>query len=214
MIMSTSFKRAYKACDRCRKNKSKCEVDPGGSACIRCVREQKQCVFPAQRSTKRVKRSDRQDQNAQESNATVNDSGGVHALDQPREPTVQVHAAETLASTWQTSQNPEQSDLRSQGYQNQSPHVSVPSLENQVLTTFVTTSRDAIDLLFRAAEQQDSDSSEPRPASEGGVHDDAIGSIGMPSPGLASSETVSLWSQHRFVRQGWFTPLEAISYVT
>lgn len=88
------------------------------------------------------------------------------------------------------------------------------NLQNDVLQAFVTSSSDAIGLLFRAAEHNDSDGSEgqaaidvqclPEVQSEG---------YSMPSPAVASNETLSLWAQHRFVRQGWFTPREAISYV-
>ena len=52
------YKRAYKACEGCRKAKSKCELQPALSdhpSCIRCHREQRPCVFPLQRSTKRAK---------------------------------------------------------------------------------------------------------------------------------------------------------------
>lgn len=55
------YKRAYKACESCRKGKSRCEVDPTlpDTSCIRCRRERRQCVFPAQRSTKRAKTAKR-----------------------------------------------------------------------------------------------------------------------------------------------------------
>lgn len=53
--MTTPFKRAYKACEVCRKNKAKCEIESAATSCLRCQREQKDCVFPAQRSTKRAK---------------------------------------------------------------------------------------------------------------------------------------------------------------
>lgn len=88
------------------------------------------------------------------------------------------------------------------------------NLQNDVLQTFVTSSSDAIGLLFRAADQNDSDGSEGQamgisPHLAEGQSD----GNSMPSPAIASNETLSLWAHHRFVRQGWFTPREAISYV-
>lgn len=51
------FKRTYKACENCRITKSKCErVD--GTLCLKCQREQRECVFPPRRSTKRQKLGD------------------------------------------------------------------------------------------------------------------------------------------------------------
>ncbi|KIX05976.1 uncharacterized protein Z518_03950 [Rhinocladiella mackenziei CBS 650.93] len=52
-----SFKRTYKACEACRKTKAKCERDEYSQSCFKCRREQRECIFPAQRSTKRAKRA-------------------------------------------------------------------------------------------------------------------------------------------------------------
>lgn len=87
-------------------------------------------------------------------------------------------------------------------------------LQSDVLQTFVTSSRDAVGLLFRAAEQNDSDSSDEQSGLDNARQENMLGSVySMPSPALASNETLSLWEKHRFVRQGWFTPREAVSYI-
>lgn len=88
------------------------------------------------------------------------------------------------------------------------------NLQSDVLRTFVTSSSDAVGLLFKAAEQNNSDSSDEHAESDDIRQNDMPGSVySMPSPALASNETLSLWEQHRFVRQGWFTSREAVSYI-
>ena len=85
--------------------------------------------------------------------------------------------------------------------------------ENQVLTTLVTTSKDAIHLLFRAADHQDLDSSDRHATPNDEFHDEVGGSVNMLSPVLASNETLALWSQHHFAKPRWFTPRKAVSYI-
>lgn len=95
----------------------------------------------------------------------------------------------------------------------QTAHAPI-NLQSDVIQTFVTSSSDAIGLLFRAAEQNDSESSEDHTNWNYPLQDEHQGSVySMPSPALASNETLNLWAQHRFVRQGWFTEREAISYI-
>lgn len=50
-----SFKRTYKACQACRRTKARCERAENSHSCFKCLREGKECLFPAQRSTKRAK---------------------------------------------------------------------------------------------------------------------------------------------------------------
>lgn len=47
------YSRAYKACIPCRKTKARCELAADSEPCIKCKRELKECVFTAERSTKR-----------------------------------------------------------------------------------------------------------------------------------------------------------------
>lgn len=53
----SGFKRTYKACEACRRTKAKCVRDELSQVCFKCKREQRECVFPAARSTKRAKLS-------------------------------------------------------------------------------------------------------------------------------------------------------------
>ena len=49
----TKWKRGYKACLNCRSRKIKCDLgpydDPHPPPCLRCKREQRECIFPARR---------------------------------------------------------------------------------------------------------------------------------------------------------------------
>jgi hypothetical protein len=55
------FKRAYKACESCRVSKARCEREEE-NLCARCRREGRECIFPAQRSSKRKRERARQDE--------------------------------------------------------------------------------------------------------------------------------------------------------
>lgn len=218
--MKTPFKRAYKACDRCRKNKSKCELDPSAASCTRCVREQIECNFPAQRSVKRVKISPdprvmtearSEDTQLTSTQDRMSKSSQRHEIGTSVQQISSNKSSQTAHELWRPT------DVENQGTLSVTEDLDVQGSSNlprQVLNTLVTNSRDAIDLLFTAADQNDSDNSDPLAASDEGAQDEILGSvISMSSPGLASNETLGLWAQHRFVRQGWFTPREAISYI-
>ncbi|KAH9230331.1 hypothetical protein K456DRAFT_55438 [Colletotrichum gloeosporioides 23] len=45
-----NFRRTYKACKLCRRKKIRCITDGPGKSCMRCKRELRECIFPAERS--------------------------------------------------------------------------------------------------------------------------------------------------------------------
>lgn len=109
-------------------------------------------------------------------------------------------------------------------------HTRPGDLHTDMVKTFVTSSSDAMGLLFQAAEQNDSDSDtddgarnarETGPASAarrlGEDFSDAATSPWMSTeaqlPPQLTKETLALWNKHRFVVQGWFSAFEAISYI-
>jgi len=90
------------------------------------------------------------------------------------------------------------------------------------MQTLGSPSSDAMALLFSAAEHIESEDSEEQQAhgiggqygqttsgKEGDTTSPAMVSISSHIP----QELLDLWTQNRFVRQGWFTPHEAIAYV-
>ncbi|KAK5175797.1 uncharacterized protein LTR77_000937 [Saxophila tyrrhenica] len=62
--------RAYKACDVCRKRKSRCTVGSGATKCQRCLREGRACVFPEHRYKQKPRR-------ARQSRETSNHSASI-----------------------------------------------------------------------------------------------------------------------------------------
>jgi hypothetical protein len=107
-----------------------------------------------------------------------------------------------------------------QNVQLRSPALNTGRLHDQVVQTVVASSSDAVGLLFRAANATDSEGSgeaDDQNAPEIGFQSSTT-ATDIQSPSLNIREPVSadlldLWNQHRFVRQGWFTAREAVSYV-
>lgn len=103
-----------------------------------------------------------------------------------------------------------------------SPSTRDVVLSKNLAKTMVTSSRDAIGLLFEAADQNeddfrsDNDETMPTPTAS---RDNLSGATSpymhfdAQLPPQLSQETLALWNRHRFVVQGWFTALEAISYL-
>lgn len=217
------FKRAYKACEACRRSKSRCELNGDSSVCTRCVRERRECVFPSTRSSKRARRTD--------------GSSGRRRLQQVDKGRQRSSNARATPSSPQTSRSRSTGDPATDAGE-QDTHGRMPeatqlnrpaNLHRGVVQTFVTSSTDAMGLLFQAAEQNDSDSDTDQdatnsghghlPASSRRLGDDLSDTA---SPYMSSEtqlpphltkETLALWNQHRFVLQGWFSAFEAISYL-
>lgn len=187
------YQRAYKACLRCRQTKAKCEPHLNSQSCTKCSRESRVCEFPSERFAKKRKT---------ETRASLA-SGPI--------PTARQSHHSHVTSP-QEADDPPREDDTSHNY------------EDEVVDTVVTTSTDALGLLFRAAEQQASKTNREH------GHDPSPDSGRSNLPGIQSSETYpatipiswlssastsefELWNQHSFVRQGYFSAVEAITYV-
>jgi hypothetical protein len=203
------FKRAYKACEACRRTKNKCEVTGDSVACTRCVRERRECVFPLTRSNKRARRS------------SFDQSSGNNVSSAP---SARMSQSGPISGTAAGSVEHEQRAMPDRAQQ-----ARPDDLQTEVVKTFVTSSNDAMGLLFQAA-QNDSDSDTDRDAfngrdgnsmntfqRRGDDFSDAATSPWISSeaqlPPQLTRETLAVWNKHRFVMQGWFSAFEAISYV-
>lgn len=219
------FKRAYKACEACRRTKGKCELDGDASVCTRCVRERRECVFPLTRSNKRARLADdppsrrTTQQSRMDMNPTAaNDDAGPPPTRAPRVASTS-HAPASSAEQGRPGTMPE-------GTQGTRPG----DLHTDVVKTFVTSSTDAMGLLFQAADGNDSDSDTDRDSANvrdgmlpglsrrlGDDLSDTATSPWMSSeaqlPPQLTKETLAVWNKHRFVVQGWFSAFEAISYL-
>ena len=98
---------------------------------------------------------------------------------------------------------------------------STADYDSAVVRTVVSSSNDALGLLFKAAEQPDDSDDSGDPIQPPGRRDSSRyapnatpTSTLLPSTlSRPSKETMGLWKQHLFVRQGWFSAVEAITYV-
>jgi hypothetical protein len=99
------------------------------------------------------------------------------------------------------------------------------NIGKDVMRTVVASSKDALGLLFRAAEQQDaSDDALEHPERRSSLHANdspasALTSGAVPAPFPASAlssptqAVIDIWDTFRFIRQGWFSPREAVTYI-
>lgn len=221
---AAGFKRAYKACEGCRQTKSRCELTRDSSACARCVRERRECIFPLTRSNKRarhahdssIRRPSQPVDPRRNADPSLHDGTSVRTSHSGSAGDVGDRTGEQAARTPMPGEEPQQT--------------RPADLRTDVVKTFVTSSTDAMGLLFQAAEQNDSDSDTDRDAShvrDGGLRgasrrlgddfSEAATSPWMsseaPLPPQLTKETLALWNKHRFVAQGWFSAFEAISYI-
>lgn len=196
------YKRSYMACIRCRQTKAKCEISPDSSSCVKCLRERRECVFTAERSTKKRKYSLADGGslghiNGRRSTSTTSVSSPVKAED------VQPPRSEPRPS------QPNRRETGGSGY------------ESDVVRTVVATSHDALGLLFKAVEQQEADegrNSRSAPDLNGDDSPATVSSIrGLPiTPSTlvaSTSRVLDLWRKHRFVKYGWLSAQEAATYV-
>jgi hypothetical protein len=87
------------------------------------------------------------------------------------------------------------------------------------METVVSCSKDALGLFFKAAEQQDADDLEADQqdhspvtplTNPSTVNFNPLSPVRLSEP---SQEAIDLWNRHRFVRQGWFSAREAVTYI-
>lgn len=224
-------KRAYKACESCRKNKAKCVMSSQGEDCVKCRREGRECVFPLHRSSKRRRLSsvgevagvgDRDSPRSQYTTLLQSENGTTHTTDPGLSRQI------TNVNQNNSSQHPQAETSHGQvedraSLGNESSFTG--DLGAEVVQTVVTSSRDAIGLLFKAAARDSTDGQDADDDdNEGVVGDETRGVGGILSPYATpdqnssrsrsiSPELLALWNKHRFVRQGWFTAYEAIAFV-
>lgn len=201
-----------------------------GEDCIKCRREGRECVFPLHRSSKRRRLSsvgevagvgDRDSPRSQYTSLLQSENGTTHTTDPglSRETTnVNQHSSSQLPlAETSHAQVEDRASLRNEAS-------FTGDLGAEVVQTVVTSSRDAIGLLFKAAARESTDGQDADDDDEGVIGDEARDAGGILSPYATpdqnasrsrsiSPELLALWDKHRFVRQGWFTAYEAIAFV-
>lgn len=216
--------RAYKACISCRKRKAKCDLaGRDGPPCARCRRELRECVFSAERTApKRRRVDDDDDERSSPRGSSSRDNPAVYgplsgdiaaqARAQETPPGQTQHVAGTHRSppTWADGSS---FRAREEGF---------PDLARSVMTTVVSNGNDALNLLFQAATGAHEDCTTPaepqrqvNPGSDSGLGSGSrvrVDSQSLPTPSL-SEDVVKLWKSSKFVRMGWLSPQECITYL-
>ncbi|KFY81322.1 hypothetical protein V500_11530 [Pseudogymnoascus sp. VKM F-4518 (FW-2643)] len=239
------FKRAYKACVRCRMSKAKCELlQPADNSlplgpCIRLPSTDQS------RTGENVPNSDDDDNqsrgqdfqssfdhNPQPPHNRQESQGSPRSNWLNASPVIQPHkSAEADGSDSELTSAPNR--LRRQSM------IQRSVLSNRVMRTVVSSSNDALGLLFEAVEQQqngsfsdglqalgtntdggypDGSHSSHHPAQHISPHS-SMSTASKPGPILqeqlssVTPEILRLWNRCRFVKQGWFTAREAVTYI-
>ncbi|RGP81385.1 hypothetical protein FLONG3_529 [Fusarium longipes] len=179
-----SFKRSYVACISCRTRKSRCVIKDN-PPCAKCAREHRECQF------------DRKPRVAKHRDA----------------PKWTAPPLQTFQTT--TNQFPPQNvDF------NLSPDNNNHPLYGRVQSTIVTGVNDALDFLSDAAAQHSSAPSQRHPPasnvqSNGPQVVSNSNGVGFTITALSEPDdhVLDMWDRCRFVRQGWFTAQEAVTYI-
>lgn len=218
---SPRLRRTYVACDSCRSRKVRCAVGEK-PPCAKCRREHRECRFD--RRPTASKHRDRPTWAKTSSSQPPPPGPASTASGSPAGLVTQPSQRDASFRGVALSGLPEGGDSERRGG---SPH-GPPSLSNRVMTSLVKGSNDALDVLSEAAgilhnaavstpeahlRNRPSDSVPVAvPASE---RSDCPNGVGFHILALSepTDATLDMWDRCRFVRQGWFTSQEAVTYV-
>ncbi|KAL6354329.1 hypothetical protein LRP88_11657 [Fusarium phalaenopsidis] len=190
-------KRAYKACFQCRKSKAKCELN----------------------SDLRVSQS------ANTNAASLSYASGQLQIYTPVEDVASTGVIQTLSFTHHPDTSSPIHRPSTQFGSLTHLHQTSTALDEEVVRTVVSSSNDARNVLFKVANEHDPDDSDGQPAYANVLDDVSLASpltnntkVSHQAPQVVvlsnlTKEDAELWSRQRFVRQGWFTAQEAITYI-
>ncbi|KXH41134.1 hypothetical protein CSIM01_03340 [Colletotrichum simmondsii] len=223
-VGSPRYKRTYVACDTCRSRKVRC-IMGGEPPCAKCKCEHRDCRFDRRPKTSKHRDPPNWKTNRPAEHAITPQPNGVSLAKSPQD--VDTPVQENMPSAAPLSRAVNQ-DFRS-GWRQSSLRDS--SLSERVVSSLVTGSNDALDVLSDAANilhhaTISPSSGPPSAPSAHAVQDVPVavpareqtgGQIGVGFVIQALSEpgdnTLDMWDKCRFVRQGWFTSQEAVTYI-
>ncbi|KAF7506937.1 hypothetical protein GJ744_011068 [Endocarpon pusillum] len=205
------FQRAYKACIACRRRKARCDLGINSSPpCARCRREHRECVFSSERNYNSVKRHKNDQDGRRSFTNRLNHTRYLEAAVDGRGSDTVAHEGEHQLSTETHSQDA----------------TPKANLAKSVMQTVVSNGNDALNILFEAAAHQEladhaqfPKSPPPGPAP---VYDTPRSVLSLDTAASASRvvklsqpnhETLKLWSQTRFVMNGWLSAQEAVTFI-
>ncbi|KAJ9319229.1 transcriptional regulator family: Fungal Specific TF [Paecilomyces variotii] len=232
--------RAYKACVPCRQRKAKCDLGSGadgkppGPPCAKCRREQRQCVFPKKRAWER-RRTSQTDQLLPAHEGTSRSPGlgrNSIAASEFSSPSAnpRLNSRNDTEEQWSPNEagsGRAQPAHHHENYQAESRSVSM-TLDSSMVRTVVSSGNDALNILFEAATAHENGTNPagdvdnvPRreqngrtTAHEGTQPRRSMAMTNEPKRlSNAGKEVLRIWEACRFVRMGWFTAREAVTYI-
>ncbi|OOO10667.1 Zn(2)-C6 fungal-type DNA-binding domain [Aspergillus oryzae] len=237
-----TFQRTYKACLACRQRKAKCELGTGpdglalGPPCAKCRREQRECVFSEKKAWERQKKRGQSEEGTPlpararprlSSNPGISRDESHHVLS---------HGPSPLSYAEQNQDNGDSTLQSSPTEGSQRRRQSTSTLANSMMRTVVSSGNDALNILFEAAAAHSkehgnglSESSTPSRNARSSTgrsnnYESSLNQSIVPPEVLAkaaqpvevsqaSKEVLSVWGACRFVRMGWFTAREAVTFI-
>ncbi|KAJ4017844.1 hypothetical protein NW752_001752 [Fusarium irregulare] len=193
-----AFKRSYVACVSCRARKARCVIKDN-PPCAKCAREHRECHFDHRPRAPKHRDAPKWTQDA------------------PTRPVAQMPLPQETQTTNLSPQD-------GSGF-GPSPNNSSQSLYDRVQSTIVTGTTDALDFLSNAAGQRHSIAgstpSQANPLTNAShstgpkVVSGGYNGVGFTITALSEPDDACLdmWDKCRFVRQGWFTAQEAVTYI-
>ncbi|PSN73394.1 hypothetical protein BS50DRAFT_616779 [Corynespora cassiicola Philippines] len=211
------LKRSYVACIPCRTRKVRCVIGTQ-PPCQKCAREHRECRFEVHEKSWKHRETPKWAGNHAE-NAPVPTASSEQEPPPPfaspsNTPTSQIASpgdTSPRAPLSASSHHPSPSLLLRHADPSQAG--TSPSLTDRVVSSMVTGPNDALDILFDAA------SSSAGPANRS--RNLSLPQVDLPSSFIPvirelsdpQDNVLDLWDRCRFVRQGWFTAQEAVTYV-
>ncbi|KAF2648347.1 hypothetical protein K491DRAFT_612950 [Lophiostoma macrostomum CBS 122681] len=193
-----ALKRSYVACIPCRSRKVKCVIGQN-PPCAKCEREHRDCRFDVHEKAWKQREAPKWARNAVgQSPRASRPAGHGDDTETPRSNGDAV-SARSLAGTEKTVT---------------SDAAASSTFTDRVVASMVTGPSDALDILFDAASQLSAHDVPPRHS----VLPQLDFSSSHPIPiikelSYPDDPVLDFWDTCRFVRQGWFTAQEAVTYV-